>query len=157
MKKYIKENMGLGESLNIVLYLIIMAVMVIVSKQELMVLYIGVLFYPLLMLVMFISNKMFCIGLLKSIKLTDMAKENTRHSIIKYFWRTKVKSLALPLVVYTALFVFIALSNYEVGGMLFSVTMLKVMLLYIISILLFNLVLAVYLYTKIKAVDTAKD
>src|SRR5699024_3017764 len=157
MKKYIKENMGLGESLNIVLYLIIMAVMVIVSKQELMVLYIGVLFYPLLMLVMFISNKMFCIGLLKSIKLTDMAKENTRHSIIKYNCRTKVKSLALPLVVYTTLFVIIALSNYEVGGMLFSVTMLKVMLLYIISILLFNLVLAVYLYTKIKAVDTAKD
>lgn len=86
-----------------------------------------------------------------------MAKEDTRHSIIKYLWNTKVKSLALPLVVYTALFVLIALSNYEMGGALLSVTMLKVMLLYIASILLINFVVAVYLYTKIKAVDTAKD
>lgn len=157
MKKYIKENMGLGESVNIVLYLIIMAVMVIVSKQELMVLYIGVLFYPLLMLVMFISSKFCVYGLLKSIKLTEMAMANTRKQIIKYFWKTKVRRLALPLVVYTTLFVLTVLSNYEMGGALLSVTLLKVMLLYIASILFINFIVAVFLYRKIKSVDTVTE
>lgn len=157
MKKYIKERLGLEESINIVLYLIMMAVMVIVSKQYVMVLSISVVFYLLLMFVMFISSKLYVLGLLKSIKLTEMAVESTRYQIIKYFWKTKVKILALPLTVYTALFVFIALSNYEEGGILLSVTLLKAMLLYIVSILLINFIVATNLYRKIKTVDTVGD